>query len=520
MPNLGLIFQEKMTPEQIQAKMTVIQNQKLALKTEKYRMRTEARLRYFIPNGGQENVVKAILPETEVVVLSAANDFGKTSLMVNIIGNMIYGVVNTNWFNTPFFQTWKRPSKGRIVSDHTTVEEKIVPELQKWLIKGTYHAEKAGKKYLSRWHFNTGDYFDILTYDQDPTEFESVDLTWAWCDEQPLRFVYTANIARMRTGGIIFLTFAPLAHSSWIFDDVVPRADQKKIVVIYGDAEENCLTDGIRGQRRHEDIMRKAAEFDPDEREARLHGRPQKLFGRVHKLFDRTIHGIDTLPPNQYTYYMILDPHDARPPAISWGAVNPLGHKFTIDEWPNEPFHKMTSCTLDFDDIVKIIKHKEVDLKIDGKVFRRILDPYWFAHKYPNSQLTVFQEYWKRGIKFGPQLRLFDAFQETARKQLNEHLKYERDPNDPTKFKIHPKWYVLNHCYNHIYALEHWVIGQQKSRVAIETKEPKEEPEEKHHCFPSLLYYWLMSSPRFVHPEITQEKQKLTPREKRWRKAG
>lgn len=514
----AVIQTENMTEEQIQAQLQVIEARTRAVKSEILRLRTQERIRYFVPNGGQENVTNLIQPETQTVVLSAANDFGKTGWMCNVIGNMIYGPVN-DWFNTPFFQTFKRPSRGRIVSDHTTVEEKIVPELQKWLIKGTYHAEKAGKKYLSRWHFNTGDYFDILTYDQDPTEFESVDLNWKWCDEQPLKFVFSAGIARMRTGGIMFLTFAPLAHSSWVFDDITPGADGKKIVVYYGDAEENCIEHGIRGQRRHQDIMDKAAKYDPDEREARLHGRPQKFYGRVHKPFDRTIHGIDELPAGLYTYYMILDPHDARPPAISWGAINPLGHKYTIDEWPNEPFHKMTSCTLNFDDICKIIKHKEVDMKIDQKIFKRILDPWWYAHKYPNSQLTVAQEYGKRGIKFAPQLKLFDAFEETARKQFNEHLKYEKDPNDPKKFKTYPRWYVLNHCYNHIYALEHWVIGSLKGR-SVETKEPKEEPEEKHQCFPKLLYYWLMSSPFFNVPSLKQERPTLTYLEKRFSKAG
>jgi phage terminase large subunit-like protein len=513
-----VIQAKNMTDEQFEAKIKLIEEQKDTLKIEKLRLQTEERCRDFVPNGGQEEIIQAVVPETFIVVDSAANGWGKTGLEANIIANMIYGPMN-DWFNTPFFQTFKRPSKGRIISDGTTVEEKIVPELQKWLIKGTYRAEKGGRTFFSKWHFKNGSYVDILTYDQDIKEFESVDLDWGVLDEKPLRSVYTATVARTRTGGFIFIGFAPLAASSWVFDDIVDRADGKKIIIHYGDIEENCLEHGIRGRLKHADIERMAAEYDPDEREARLHGRPQKFYGRVHKLFDRTIHGIDELPVGQYTYYMILDPHDARPPAISWDAINPLGHKYTIDEWPNESFHKMTSCTLNFDDIVKIIKHKEVDMKIDQKIFKRILDPWWYAHKYPNSQLTVAQEYGKRGIKFAPQIKLFAAFEETARKQLNEHLKYEKDPNDPNKFKIHPRWYVLNHCYNHIYALEHWTIGSLKGR-AVETKEPKEEPEEKHQCFPKLLYYFLMSNPYYNFPKVETKKPELTPAERRFFKAG
>lgn len=516
MASIGQIQTDNVIAEQIQAKLEVVRERRTAIKSEIVRLRTNERIRYFVPNGWQEKVINAVKPETFICLAPAANDTGKTALFANFFGNMVYGPINS-WFDTPFFRDFKKPFRARIVSDATILTEKIVPELKKWLIKGTYKTRKGGKNYESIFSFNNGCYLDLMSYDQEPKEFEGVDLDVFFLDERPYRPVYTASVARLRTGGFIFIGFAPLSASGWVFDDIVPRVDGKEIVVIYGDAHENCIECGIRGQRKHEDIERKAAEYDPDEREARLHGRPQKFYGRVHKIFDRTVHGIDALPPGQYSYYMILDPHDARPPAISWGAVNYQAVKYTIAEWPNESFHKMKSCSLNFDDISKIIKHIEVDLKIDGKITKRILDPWWYAHKYPNSQLTVPQEYAKRKIIFAPRLKLFDAFEETARKQLNEHLKYEKDENG--KFKIHPKWYVLNDCYNHIYALEHWVNKERIGRSA-ETKDICEDPEDKHQCFPKLLYYWLMSNPRYIVPKVTKVKPALTPQEKRFSKAG
>lgn len=519
MTSMRQIQPQSLDPEQIQAKLDVLQERKIVLKSEIVRLRTNERCRYFIPNGHQENVINAIKPETFIFMDSAANGVGKSALISNILASMVYGPVN-DWFNTPFFQNFKRPFRGRIITTHKAAEEKLVPELKKWLIKGTYKTRKAGRPFECIFDFKNGCYFDIMTYDQEKGEFEGTDLDVWFLDEEPRQFVYSPSVARLRKGGLGFIFFAPLSAASWVFDDIVPRADGKKIVVVYGDVEENCIEHGVRGQLHHQNIENMAAEYDPDEREARLHGRPQKFYGRVHKIFDRTIHGIDELPRNQYSYFMILDPHDARPPAISWGAVNPLQHKYTIHEWPNDPnnpFHKMKSCTLDFDAISKIIKHIEVDLKIDGKITQRILDPYWYAHKYPNSQLTVPQEYAKRGIVFAPKLKTFDAFVETARKQLNEHLKYEK--KEDGTFKIHPRWYVLNHCYNHIYALEHWVNKERTGRSA-ETKEPVGEPEERHQCFPKLLYYWLMSNPRYIVPKVAKVKPVLTPTEKRFSKAG
>ena len=62
---------------------------------------------------------------------------------------------------------------------------------------------------------------DLMSYEQDTKEFEAVDLGFAWFDEPPPESIYKATVARMRRGGIIFITATPLTGSAWLYDHIV-----------------------------------------------------------------------------------------------------------------------------------------------------------------------------------------------------------------------------------------------------------------------------------------------------------
>lgn len=512
------------TEERQKAELKSIEAQLKVLKQHKLAIMSRERCKYFVPDGGQEKCIKSIMPDTFICVVSGANNTGKTVLQVNILANLIYGPQN-DWFDTFFFRHFERPFTARYVSDGTTIEEKIVPELEKWLKQGTYKTKNAGRSFPSQWRFDNGCYLGLMTSDQDPKEFESIDANVIIFDEEVLRDRYVPSVARLRqeTMGkaFVLIGFTPVSHSQWIFDDIVNRADGHTIVVNYVDSEESCIEHGIRGRVPHSVIERNSAEYDPDEREARLHGRPQKLYGRIHKLFSRDIHCIKTLDgiggkDNRYTYYFMLDPHDRRPPAMSWGAVDKYGEYYTIREWPVEPFHKLKSCSLTYDEVAEIIKGIERDMGIDGKVFRREIDPRWYNKVYPNTRLTVTQEYRRRGIKFSPQLNLrwndWGTFEATGRKKFNEFLK----PTKRMNGEMIPRWHILDDCHNHIYALEHWIWGENMGRVA-ERKGIKESPEDKNKCFCNLLHFWVMSDARYRVPTVKKEVIRyVEERDKRW----
>ncbi len=69
------------------------------------------------------------------------NGTGKTSAGANIVANICYGPQN-KFFDYELFKNWPYLKKGRIISDPTTLKEKIIPELKKW-----FPANESERKY-------------------------------------------------------------------------------------------------------------------------------------------------------------------------------------------------------------------------------------------------------------------------------------------------------------------------------------------------------------------------------------
>jgi len=182
--------------------------------------------------------------KTFISLFSAANGVGKTCLGANILAHILWGQSGNKWFGNegfkwefnrgevhqegirkaidlPLYNNWPYPKRGRIVSDPTTVKETIEPELKKWFPKGRYKTNKKGKNYSYFWQTDTGHVFELMTYDQSLTEFESATLGWCYFDEPPPLAIFKATVARMRRGGIIFIGATPLTGSAWMYDNLV-----------------------------------------------------------------------------------------------------------------------------------------------------------------------------------------------------------------------------------------------------------------------------------------------------------
>lgn len=205
---------EALTPEKLRRQ---------ALEEAAYRKVNE-KYRYYVPNGKVAEMIQ-IVGENEhfVSLFSAANGVGKTACGVNVLANMMFPVGNP-YFNYPLFNKFPYLKRGRIVSDATTITEQIVPELEHWLPAGRYQTSKHSKPYAYNWQTDSGFNFNLMTYDQEIKEFESVTLGWAWFDEPPPETIYKATVSRMRRGGIIFITATPLMGSAWMFDKIYTQA--------------------------------------------------------------------------------------------------------------------------------------------------------------------------------------------------------------------------------------------------------------------------------------------------------
>lgn len=195
------------------------------LETLVYRQKYE-KFRQYIPNGKAESFIRMVGEGEQFISLfSAANGVGKTACGVNILCNILYPD-NNPWFNFPIYKRFPYLKRGRIVSDPTTIKDQIVPELKYWFPRGRYEYQFGGKSYPRSWVTDTGFSFDLMTYDQDVKEFESVSLGFCWFDEPPPEAIYKATVSRMRRGGIIYITETPLIGSAWMYDSFITQAKE------------------------------------------------------------------------------------------------------------------------------------------------------------------------------------------------------------------------------------------------------------------------------------------------------
>lgn len=436
---------------------------------------SQNRLKWFEPNGAQERFINLIgTGDIFVGIFSAANGVGKTSLMANILGSLVFDNSENHWFDKPFFKDFPFPHRGRIASTSKNVEEigAIQTELKKWFPKGKYETKKKGKSYDSE--FTSGDWIiDIMTFNQDPAEYESATLGVMIFDEPPPLRILHACIARMRKGGIILIFMTPLDTGGEIIEDLTSKEQIEyegkalgKVVVQYADIRENCKKCGIRGQLEHKDILSMLSFYDSAEKEARAKGKPIHIVGRIYPSFENANpYVVDPFTiPEDWTRINILDPHDAIPYALSWAAIDKVGQIWVYDEFPCEDLEKIQSTRLTIPDYARIIREKEGRDKINV----RIADPYFANKRYANTGKTVKEELGELGLDFedGDTSGI-----ETGHKRVREFLKYQKA--FPVSSSNHPKLHVFSNCRNHWRSLLRYrqkisKTGEVKDKIVIE----------------------------------------------------
>ena len=460
-----------MDQETAKARLRAIEEEEL------YRLRHE-KCRYYEPNGAVEDFINAFASKDYFVVfLSAANGVGKSAAVVNMLANMMYDTGNP-WFRDGLFHKWPFPKQGRIITDSALVDKNIVNQLKFWFPKNKYTAKKGNKSYDSLWETNTGWDFDIMTYNQEPTEFEGVTLGWAWFDEPMPMSIFKATVARLRKGGVIIITATPISGSAALYDSFVegkmeqevvlregedPVKIERKVYHVTADVESACKQHGIRGHLEHEDILNMISEYPEDEREARIHGRFQHLIGLVFKKFTPEIH---VIPPfnvrdDDFIVYQYLDPHPRNPDAVLWMAVDRKGTKYVVDEMYYAPD--------DTPDLAFRIKNKDSQYRIGG----RWIDPWAFNkdNHMGEKDLNLADQLAAEGLHYLPAPKQRTAADERIKTALNftqvaDHIQKP------------PELYIFNTCQRLIWELQHYRWDEWDGKMA-DKRDRKEKPVDK-----------------------------------------
>lgn len=461
------------------------------LDSEIVRRKEIEKIAFFDPNGPQEKFINLVGDGDRMVgILSAANSVGKTALVANIFGNLLFGS-QTPFFDKPIFLDWPYPKRARYITNPKMVEE-IGPfhtEILKWWPKGKYEAIKAGKNHYSQYKANDW-VVDVMTYDQAPKEFEGGTLGLIIMDEPPPRHVWNACISRLRLGGLILLFLTPLSDAAWLFDEVIPRHQES---VVYADIEENCKQHGIRGQLEHAQIERMIAEMDPEEVEARAHGKAMYLKGLIFKTFDYHVHvAKEKLSvPTDAQIWQIVDPHVDKPFASIWGYPGRDGRFIQVDEWPNEDFYSMRGCDLGIQDYVRIFKTKEHGWRVK----KRIIDRHFGDVRSLQTKRTLREDFARLGYHYEPSYQA-DEEVETGIFKVRSYLHY--NTKKPIDSLNQPRYLVSPHCTNTIKGFQRWSFDMKNGR-----------PKDEYKDFMDCVRYGLMSDPKVSEMPPAKEARKL-----------
>lgn len=446
----------------------------MAAKMLAMRQRNE-KYRFFEPNGKQNEFISL---DSFIRIFSAGNGVGKSALMVNVIANLTASTRHISpWFKN--FTGFKTPNRGRIVSTNTNIQANIVPELKKWLPAGKFIAEKRGKAYESYWKVGDCE-FDIMTYEQDEGEFESVTLDWCLFDEPPPYRIYAATVARFRKGGFIGIFMTPLSDAAWLYDELILKTNDD-VKVVYANVEDNCIEHGIRGVLEHRHIEKMIAQYTDDERDARVSGKFMHLRGIIYKDYEPGVHRIASFPiSGNYTIYMALDPHPRTPHACMWMAVDPHGTKFVIDELFTTGGPEELSA--------KILA---IESSKGYNIARRIIDPMAFV-KDQTKDVPVLQE----------QLAAKGLYFEAASKDLStgilrvqQSLKYGKEDGVIIK---PPELYVVDTCSRVDWEFKRYVWSEWSPSMS-ENKSPRSHPKDKDDHMMECLYRLLLLEPTYIY---------------------
>jgi hypothetical protein len=347
--------------------------------------------------------IDGINPRTKI--LSAANKFlGKTCGSIQNITNVIWGPQNKQ-YEYPIYQSWAFPKNIWIVSSASALREVIVPEMLTWFPKEIGGRQRFWKKqghkdYPYQWWTDTGFQIWLKTYDEDPESFESTLLGLALLSEPPPKAIYDAIPARLSDGGIIMCEMTPLEGSGWLFEDLV---DTGKAEIMYGDIWDGSIENDGRHTKEMIQIWIDGIR-DPDEIQPRVHGKPNHYQGAIFKTFNENYHVVPAreLDATEQIWF-VIDPHGSKPPFAQWWAINQINELRCVLEFPKYEvdygYEIVRDTKLTIEHFCQTFLEIEDTFGFKGRVVRRIIDPFFGAKRYADTEYTVRDKYARHGIK-------------------------------------------------------------------------------------------------------------------------
>lgn len=364
--------------------------------------------------------------------------------------------------------------------------------IPKSLIK---RVQKTQQGIICKVFWKNGSELELLTDEQDVGIFEGWHGHRLHVDEPCARSRYIASKRGLIDyGGKSSFSLTPLKEP-WIYDELYEQADGNRIFAVTIDIEENPHIP-------KEEIDEFKKSLTDDEKEARIHGRFSHLTGIIYKEFEKDVHIIPDrdIPKNWPTVHLI-DPHDRKPHANVWVAV---------DEFDNLYFYDELESSGTIPQISAKIRLKEFKRKADIRIGdpNKMMSPPKIGSKGSlKSEFAQDTMYTEDEIDKNQGLR--DKvkihglhFSVNVNNSLDAgHLKVKRylmyDKTKPIGIGNRPKIYFFKSCVKTIRGMTHYIWDDHRN---AEGKSLKEKPKDEFKDFPDLVRYACMSNLKYSSP--------------------
>jgi phage terminase large subunit-like protein len=307
----------------------------------------------------------------------------------NRSGKTTSGAVETLWclLGRHPFKRLKLPLKGAVVvQDFENHAKNILePKLLQWAPTGAIvNADRNQNGAWRKVHFLGGSMLDVLSHDQDIKVFEGGDYDFVWFDEPPPKKIFTALWRGLTDrGGFAFITATPLT-TPWLYAEIKKaEAGDDLRWFRYVDTTKNAKNigegDEILGLKR---IKEFADLLDPEEKEARLHGRFVHMLGLIFKTWKPQHHLIPEFEwPTSWPIIESIDPHPHKPWGVSWIGIAENGAKILLRSGLFQGV---------IDEIADQIIYERAHIRIAGnnkpKIARCLIDNYASVALWQKSQ--------------------------------------------------------------------------------------------------------------------------------------
>ena len=440
------------------------------------------------------------------------NQFGKTTISVVeaycfMVGERPFMPLNSPYRKMPF----NPPVHVLYMSESfpSVIKNDVIPMIYKWFPAEDIVEVKRNTQGIEYYFkLKSGSSITLMSYEQPVESFEGSKWHAVIFNEPMPRNIYIAvSRGLMAYGGYVIMAMTLLSEP-WIQDEIIDKADGKSIVSIHGSIYENThITE--------EEINEFIKTLDPSEVEVRVMGKALHLQGLIYPEFNEAVHVFDPFttkpfaenggkPLPHWTRYMVADPHDRKPFAMIWCAVDEDENIWVYDEYPEGEFHRIK---YDGKTIFELCEH--IKLKEEGADIQlRLIDNTRGNKNEVGTGLTIKQEFANYGIYFS------DAPtrpEEANRKALRKYLFYDRSKE--VSYTNKPKIFISKYCKNVIYSLKHFMYDNWNNK-ADEKREIKDKPREKNKCHTNDLEYICRYEPTFNPVKIrrrTEMSDRIVP---------